>query len=216
MKSSHLTVASSSSATTSASSSSSSSPLSTFSTQSSMSSCLSTEVIATSTGYYPKHQTLIPVEDTTQPRHPGYFGKSRRSCSSSDHLLTVDSHLNQTPEVVKCTYISELNKDELPRPNFVSSVKSLFERQIMSNAAATSSSSISSSLSPPMSGGNSYHMSDRMATSPNDSFSSSKPSHKAVVNHAETGHSIENLVDRIKHNGTLVYDHTNRKRSIQC
>jgi len=93
------------------------------------------------------------------------------------------------------------------------------------NNAVTSTSSISSSLSPPMPGVNSYHT-DRMAMSPNDSFGS-KSSHRAnhtiyreqslilpVVNHSETEHSIENLVDRIKHNGTLVYDHTNQIENL--
>lgn len=43
--------------------------------------------------------------------------------------------------------MNEINKDELPKPNFVSSVKNLFERQISNNAAYTSHSSIAS-LSP--------------------------------------------------------------------
>lgn len=42
------------------------------------------------------------------------------------HSNLIDDHQS----IIKCTYLNEINKDELPKPNFVSSVKNLFEKQI--------------------------------------------------------------------------------------
>ena len=62
--------------------------------------------------------------------------------SSMAHLHSTQTTTNsasssQAPgndkDIVKCTYLNEINKDELPKPNFVSSVKNLFERQISSS-----------------------------------------------------------------------------------
>lgn len=74
--------------------------------------------------------------------------KERKIFASSDDLRTHQyqavvhgSRLTETGEsisnlrfeegkVIKCTYFNEINQDELPRPNFVLSVKNLFEKQM--------------------------------------------------------------------------------------
>jgi hypothetical protein len=176
----------------------------------------------------------------------------------------VNQH--QITEVIKCTYTNEINKDELPRPNFVSSVKNLFEKQIhtvngeanklteninitnnanslkshhnlhhlhsSSNAVSMNSSSSSltksnllnrpngghieptppptsileSNLNIPVSPSSSSSLSGSSTTSSpssatstaNSSASSSPPSYLKA----------ENLVDILKQNGTLVYEHS--------
>ena len=53
-----------------------------------------------------------------------------------DHRYAPSSSSNHPPhtsngniQIVKCTYLNEMNESEMPRPNFVSSVKSLFEKR---------------------------------------------------------------------------------------
>jgi hypothetical protein len=107
--------------------------------------------------------------------------------------------------VVKCAYFNEINKDELPRPNFVSSVKSLFERQIAaastSHESAQPSPTASRQLQPPLT----PQTRPELAVSTPVDACSQPHSPEAV---------IESLVDRMKHNGTLVYDHTDCKRLL--
>ena len=166
------------------------------------------------------------------------------------------SQLNSTNAIIKCTYMNEINKDELPKPNFVSSVKNLFERQISNNAAYTSHSSISS-ISPSQyshtqQNNNFAHINEasrhfaspkvnQIKPIPEESpktpvrYEKSHTSPSVVSYHVDSSPqqtnlhlesvsmscassssmqqspdaSVENLVDRMKHNGTLVYDHTN-------
>jgi len=194
--------------------------------------------------------------------------------TQSDELNHHNHNQHQISEVIKCTYTNEINKDELPRPNFVSSVKNLFEKQIhtvngeanklteninitnnanslkshhhhhhlhsSSNAVSMSSSSssltksnllnrlsngghieptqppppppplptsiIESNLNIPVSPSSSSSLSGSSTTSSpssatstaNSSASSSPPSYLKA----------ENLVDILKQNGTLVYEHS--------
>lgn len=160
--------------------------------------------------------------------------------SSMSHLnATASSQASSTDkEIIKCTYLNEINKDELPKPNFVSSVKNLFEKQINggnSGSAAMSIASQSSMASPNVSQHEGRPVSKQetiiysspvgKAASPNKTSSPAtiKSPSQSLLNpplsvncSAATSTAmqqspelvIENLVDRIKHNGTLVYDHT--------
>ncbi len=115
------------------------------------------------------------------------------------------SHLNGD-NVTKCTYFNEINKDELPKPNFVSSVKSLFERQIAaSNNHELIQSSPGSIKQPNLNGLDRISVNTQPTSKTSLGSINSQPHSPEAV--------IENLVDRMKHNGTLVYDHTDCKFS---
>lgn len=178
------------------------------------------------------------------------------SLADTNHSLSTYSsmsHLNATAssrassidkEIIKCTYLNEINKDELPKPNFVSSVKNLFEKQINggnSGSAAMSIASQSSMASPNISQHDTAASMRGTPVSKQETIiysspvgktaSPNKTSSPATINSSSQSHLdpplsvncsattptamqqspelvIENLVDRIKHNGTLVYDHT--------
>lgn len=230
--------------------------------------------IASSAEHSSSSKSVVNPQLNQVKKSDAYY-KSRRSCNNVNQLIKVSdnyplssyssmSQLNSTNEIIKCTYLNEINKDELPKPNFVSSVKNLFEKQISNNAAQNSHSSISS-LSPPQSlltmnhTNNLVHINENVKNSSTESNKQHKldqvPSSTEELGNKITrspknytapqaGNNeslpvqtkiapilesvsitcvpnvsiamqqspeavIDSLVDRMKHNGTLVYDHTN-------
>ena len=190
-----------------------------------------------------------------QTNHQNQNPAPNASISNSSAFISTPSIYAQSSEqpnpsdaIIKCTYTNEINKDELPRPNFVSSVKNLFEKQIhvannaenlngvviktshhvlptassvanpsvlnaklnqtrnqtaapqvitqLTSGVESSPIIIESNLSVPVSPSTS---SPSSATSSSDS-SDSMPSSYSLKNEA--------IVDMLKQNGTLVYEHT--------
>ena len=101
------------------------------------------------------------------------------------------SHLSaaaSSSDIIKCTYFNEINKDELPKANFVSSVKNLFEKQISSNNAVSSSHvSSSSSISPPQSFSNMNVIHSHETSRISSPVSSSTRPHRADLTPTITG-----------------------------
>jgi hypothetical protein len=197
---------------------------------------------------------------------------TRRSSTSVDHLANhpslpeltglvsavSTSALNtNTNEVIKCTYLNEINKDELPRPNFVSSVKNLFEKQIsnLHNVVSIEKSHMShhhngpnaftsppstEPLPPPPPQPSSISMSKNgrlslpatpqivpnsapmgMPISPSSTtsspsqLSSATSSPQSSSSCSTKANKIENLVEILKQNGTLVYEHNESMSSSE-
>ena len=163
------------------------------------------------------------------------------SISNSASFLSTPSIFSQTDheqchsDVVKCTYTNEINKDELPRPNFVSSVKTLFEKQIhvvqeSLQSANTAPSSLGAGLvnAKPTAPKPNLLMSRLAATnehvlesnlnmpvSPSSSSSVSSPSTSSPSSATSSASSsppsflkVDNLADILKQSGTLVYEHS--------
>lgn len=77
------------------------------------------------------------------------------SLADTNHSLATYSSMSQLnatasnpgsssdKEIIKCTYLNEINKDELPKPNFVSSVKNLFEKHISGGTGSSSTAAMS-------------------------------------------------------------------------
>ena len=153
---------------------------------------------------------------------------SNFSSPTNDDFKSKKASITSTSEVIKCTYLNEINKDELPKPNFVSSVKNLFEKQITNQFAFNSmieprqshankprhrqrqslvetvSSSSSLSINKTNSPVHFCSSAKSNAGLSNSIGGSSKPPLKKSI-------SIESLVDRLKQNGTLVYEHSEKE-----
>lgn len=142
------------------------------------------------------------------------------------------SNLNFSSEqIVKCTYSNEINKDELPRPNFVSSVKNLFEKHITGSPSIIKSSSGTSSFSNSSSSttlNHSNHLNNinsniaqsnqnsqnqnlrvqptnHILQTTNGSVGSQGFSNNLVIFH-QNQYSVDS--SHIKQNGSLVYEHS--------
>ena len=178
-----------------------------------------------------QHHYNHDVTTTTRAAVGGGFSSSRND-------LTIDQ-----AAIVKCTYSNEINKDELPRPNFVSSVKNLFEKQLTSCSGMISnnlskSASASSHPPPPTSSqppqaativapqahnSRYYHSSNSsLGQNVNASCASSQHQHNYNPHHYHHHHSQQqhhhqgqqqqqqlDMLDRLKNNCTVVYDHSN-------
>jgi hypothetical protein len=176
-----------------------------------------------------QHHYNHDVTTTTRAAVGGGFSSSRND-------LTIDQ-----AAIVKCTYSNEINKDELPRPNFVSSVKNLFEKQLTSCSGMISnnlskSASASSHPPPPTSqplqaatvvapqahNSRYYHSSNSsLGQNVNASCASSQHQHNYNPHHYHHHHSQQHhhqgqqqqqqldMLDRLKNNCTVVYDHSN-------
>ena len=107
--------------------------------------------------------------------------KNFKLFASSDNLKNTTCN-----DIIKCTYLNEINKDELPKPNFVSSVKNLFEKKTNSTNHSQQQQRVSLPPSSP-----------QFQTSP-----------QTIVQMQTNNDEVETIVDRIKQNGNLVYDHT--------
>ena len=169
------------SSTSSASPSSSSPPLSSTSSPSSSSS-------SSDNLYQNKKQNPVNINNST-----------RNSSASVDHLLN-------TNEVVKCTYFNEINKDELPKPNFVSSVKNLFERHINSSAANQANlANLERIMHSAINNRQPIKSPSNNTNNQNQNQAFIQASNLLVQKQI----SVDNLVEKLKHNGTLVYEHSN-------
>lgn len=123
-----------------------------------------------------------------------------------------NSYLNElSNSIVKCKYLNEINKDELPRPNFVSSVKNLFEKQIndsvnslnMNNSHSLSHSHQHSLISAQASRSSPIGYQKQLSLTVNNNSSNNN---NCVSQHiAQCEHII---ADRLKQNGTVLYEHT--------
>jgi hypothetical protein len=157
---------------------------------------------------------------------------NRYASNSVDHLQSADSSKpvssqeqhqqqpQQTPpkEVVKCTYLNEINKDELPRPNFVSSVKNLFEKQISSNHSNNNSLHHHHNFNISLNNSSNNNNNNSIISNNNNiNKSLSKQSSNSNCNNNSRQTSINNLThseqvclfDKLKQNGTIVYEHNN-------
>lgn len=132
------------------------------------------------------------------------------SSSSSSSSSTSSFQTTRTKEdIIKCTYLNEINKDELPKPNFVSSVKNLFEKQINNCSAYSSSSSnnnlnvthLNTSLSSP----NIATRTQRITATTTSSTTLTTPT---AANHLD-------LIDKLKTNCTVVYEHSDQAGQSQ-
>jgi hypothetical protein len=126
----------------------------------------------------------------------------------------------------------KINRDELPKPNFVSSVKNLFEKQIGNNH---SSPSLNNSLNSSHSNHNILNLvnnnesasslvanantsSSMVKLSPptanvvsNSGVVTVKPQSTIINSNLVANGQYDTLVDRLRQNGTLVYEHSEGK-----
>ncbi|CAF0865829.1 unnamed protein product [Brachionus calyciflorus] len=137
--------------------------------------------------------------------------------------LSHSNLLDDQQSIVKCTYLNEINKDELPKPNFVSSVKNLFEKQIKNDTVNNIN----------------YHNHHNVNQNLFDNIISKRDKNSMINNHHNHHHhhhqnhnnkhlivmstqQADNLVERLKQNGTVVYQHnhdsnqsTNQKNNLE-
>jgi hypothetical protein len=134
--------------------------------------------------------------------------ENRKLFASTDDLRNINNQSNNKNSNLvksKILYLSntalnhasnsilneKINRDELPKPNFVSSVKNLFEKQFVSTQQ-TSASSLNSSLNNCEAVKKSSHTTQSQQQYQQD-----------VANNTSL-----NLLDKLKQNGTLVYEHS--------
>jgi hypothetical protein len=117
---------------------------------------------------------------------------------------------NNSNLLVKCTYLNGINKDELPRPNFVSSVKSLFEKKVIpiqeleTTTVINNKSTKSKFNTDSLINEKTFNSNSKPPLNPS-SLSSSLATKNAAL--------IDNLVGSLCQNGTLVYEHTSPKQA---
>lgn len=154
-------------------------------------------------------------QDDDQKSFNSLSSPSQSSSSSSplsSNYSSPDDFKKAKTEIIKCTYLNEINKDELPKPNFVSSVKNLFEKQI-----STNSTDNLNSLNNNINTSNLNNL--RQTTNKSKQRQSlietlNSPTDRIIKSNIKKSVSIESLVDRLKQNGTLVYEH-NEKENIE-
>ena len=160
-----------------------------------------------------QHLSLFNKNDLTDNKSMNSLSSPSQSSASPSPLSSNyssptngthdDYNIKVKSEIIKCTYSNEINKDELPRPNFVSSVKNLFEKKQITNSVPNTTTDKLKSR----------QRQSLVETVPL-SFHLNSPSravkHKTSLKKSV---SIESLVDRLKQNGTLVYEHSEKENS---
>ena len=138
--------------------------------------------------------------------------KNKIKYLSNSTLNTAVSVDGSPPKCVNSggnAYLNEkINREEMPKPNFVSSVKNLFEKQIIHT---TISASLNNSL-------NNSSMSAVVANSletilikPSQFMTAqSRQKQQSLANETNSNahHQYDSLLDKLRQNGTLVYEHT--------
>ncbi len=134
--------------------------------------------------------------------------------------------LNGAPNATGHLPYEKINRDEMPKPNFVSSVKTLFEKQIghSNNNNNHSSASLNNSLNSSHSNYNLVNAANNinnesMTFVANSSSAKTSPTLTAGIVTVKQQHSAnqsnlgqyDSLVDKLRQNGTLVYEHSERK-----
>lgn len=94
--------------------------------------------------------------------------------------LSHSNLLDDNQSIIKCTYLNEINQDELPKPNFVSSVKNLFEKQIKNENLS------------------------HFVHHPHEKKDKNSPNKQLLV---VSNQQADSLIEKLKQNGAVVYQH---------
>lgn len=166
-------------------------------------------IITKDNNYINKNKLFASSDDLRHESSVNVHKLNKATSNSNSYLNeNTNNNNNNSSEIVKCTYLNEINKDELPKPNFVSSVKNLFEKQISS---VHNTNNNNNNISYFTNSHNHYHSANFLNLT---NYSTSNKTAAIVqkqfsLNNNNNNNQIDTIVDRIKQTGTVLYQHLN-------